>query len=1451
MQEGEGDEAVITERVREEAGDGVHYSITVRQLKGGVVAACTREEYEQGAAGNLLLSSTAGYGEPGALTTAYAYNSAGQLTERREPGGGIYKTIYDAQGRVREESSPWGAGLNRTVQTIYRSDAPYSTEPARVTTTYFNGSSNPQMLDVAYTYSEANHVRRVEKRTTAAGAGGTRLSVEESWLADAPDAFAAGRPKMSQAENGVQVVYAYAAASLYGALYAVTSETRVAGAPVPGQSKRQVNYVSAEGNTLREESYALLDSGEWTLLSGATHTYDELNRLIGTTWDNGRRMSRRLTCQGQLLEETDADGITTHYAYDSARQLIETTRSAVYDGEVCITPEIITEYERDGAGNVTRTTTRIGALKRTTSTEYDTQGRVVKQTDELGRVTLTAYSEDGLTTTVTTPAGATLITATNTDGSVARMSGSGQREQIYKYDFHNGMRTTAYLADGSSILSQSIVNGFGEEYTQTAPTTLADTYLYTRSVYNALGQLTRRTVGAQAPVVYEYDSMGLQSRMTTLLDPSAPQDATKNIIAAYAYGFEAGADGEVYQVTTTQRNNAEGEWLTTVQKTLVSLLSPTLESKQVSINEYGKATTQWTEYGEGSERKSHLQIPASDIIAETVAFDGFTVRRTNNVGITTSASRSYREDGLLLAHTDGRGNATTTKTDIAERPIEVTNAAGNATTTVYEPVSDNPASVTDALGNTVCYAYDVRGQKVAEWGSAVQPAAYEYDDAGRLIAQTTWRDPGQTISDDPRGLAGGDTTRWSYNDATGLETRVTYANGVSDSKTYDAANRLFTSTDARNITATYTYDGKTGLCTAISFSSEDTARQQFAYDILGRLAKVTDAAGACSFFYDSYGKLIEERIRVNESDFAIVRTWDACGRSTGYTVRRGTAAMHAVSWDYAADGRISAAAFLHKGARKEFGYAYLEGSDLLSSLAMPNGMSLEQQYEEKRDLPASMSYKRGDTLVARRAYAYDALARPTQRTTARLGLVTQDAFGYNSRSELANASLADAPYAYSYDNIGNRVTAQEDTAQTTYDTNGLNQYTQIDTDGSAFEPEYDAEGNQTLVKTSTGIWRVAYNAQNRAIRYENESTGDIITCDYDYRGRRILKKAKTADGTVTLHHRYLYYDYLQVAVLDLARPTLNSLLLLTWDPTQSVVTRPLAIQINGTWYTYGWDLTKNICELYTTAGGIGAAYAYDPYGSVTVASNPSKVSQPIQWSSECHDAELGLVYYNYRYYNPIDGRWTRRDPLSPLHTNNLYYYTASPIQQTDMLGLMSLAACNRLVSKITRRPGAYDGNIRRLMNDIKKNGCKIPRISCICKTDISITNGVTYYTTGEYTYRNNSITLNAIMYDNARDLLETLQHELVHAWQECNRDRKKDPYDTCARAVQEELAAYRESGKCQRQVREGIFSSVTECMIDGAISSAADTFCSSEEEARIEAYRWLSFVNSSIYPNLP
>ena len=276
-------------------------------------------------------------------------------------------------------------------------------------------------------------------------------------------------------------------------------------------------------------------------------------------------------------------------------------------------------------------------------------------------------------------------------------------------------------------------------------------------------------------------------------------------------------------------------------------------------------------------------------------------------------------------------------------------------------------------------------------------------------------------------------------------------------------------------------------------------------------------------------------------------------------------------------------------------------------MTMPNSMSLEWGYEEHRDLVTSMTYKRGTTVVAARGYTYDNLGRPITRQTTRQGSTVNDSFTYNSRSELTAAMVNGKAYGYSYDNIGNRKTAQEDAEEATaYTANQLNQYTAIrqeDGEEETFIPTYDADGNQTRIKTATGIWNVTYNAENRPVRFESEDGSTVVECTYDYMGRRHTRKV-TVNGTVSNYLRYIYRGYLQIAAIDAVSGVFRWFLF--WDPTQPEATRPLAIRKDSTWYAYGWDLTKNITEVFGKAGYLRTAYTYTPYGEAPPpATSPS------------------------------------------------------------------------------------------------------------------------------------------------------------------------------------------------------------------------------------------------------
>ncbi|MEE1288617.1 MAG: RHS repeat-associated core domain-containing protein, partial [Bacteroidaceae bacterium] len=954
----------------------------------------------------------------------------------------------------------------------------------------------------------------------------------------------------------------------------------------------------------------------------------------------------------------------------------------ILEDGVVITPETITTYTRDAAGRVLTERKDIGAMTTIATTQYDLLGREVSRTDILNRTTTSAYSEDGLTTTVTTPAGASHIETLYDDDSIAFEGGTGQRSLVYEYGVHDSLLcTTVRLADeAGTMLSRTLTNGLGQTVQLMQPTTTGAS-LNTLSEYNAKGQMIKQYQQSQptseeestlpistALALVEYDSMGHVSKQTLALVNEPSKDNSP--VIEKSYDIESNEEG-VYFVTTQTRYNAEGETLISMNKEMISQLSSILEEKTLSVSERGLTSSQWTAYNNGTKRIHYSAVPYSDIIAEEVLVDGFVLSRKDTEGICSSYTRNYTVDGVLLTQTDGRDNTSTTNTDIAGRTLIETDAAGYSTTTVYCSNCDQISSIIDAQGNTINYSYDIRGRKVSEWGTAIQPTCYGYDDANNLVSLKTFRAGTEIIITDPSARTDGDEVTWSFDAATGLELHKTYSDGSSVLKTYDSFNRLLTETDARNNVKTHSYETALGLLLGTTYSNGDTPRS-YTYNHLGQLIQVVDDAGVRSIGYNSFGEENTNSLLADGVTHLITETRDSIGRSTGFTYAKNGTLQHTVTTAYGTDGRIAMAGFMHGGTEKQFAYGYLPGSNLLQSLTMPCNMTLTQSYETQRDLLIGMSYKRGNTLVTQRIYSYDTLERPITRNTSRNGQTLNDSFSYNTRSELTAAHVNGISYSYNYDNNGNRSSAFENRTDvvnsTTYSTNELNQYTSVQkNEDAAFMPIFDADGNQTQIKTTTGVWLVQYNAENRPTRFTSADGNTVVECAYDSHGRRSFKKVVVND-VVILHQRYIYRGYLQIACCDLTRSNHPCLWLITWDPTETVNTRPLAIRKDGTWFAYGWDLTKNICEVFGPAGYIRAAYSYCPYGESRMDGD---VSQPFQLSSEYIDDEVGIIYYNYRHYNPFNGKWISRDPLGEVAGANDYAYVENQtIESTDFLGLI-------------------------------------------------------------------------------------------------------------------------------------------------------------------------------------
>ena len=127
----------------------------------------------------------------------------------------------------------------------------------------------------------------------------------------------------------------------------------------------------------------------------------------------------------------------------------------------------------------------------------------------------------------------------------------------------------------------------------------------------------------------------------------------------------------------------------------------------------------------------------------------------------------------------------------------------------------------------------------------------------------------------------------------------------------------------------------------------------------------------------------------------------------------------------------------------------------------------------------------------------------------------------------------------------------------------------------------------------------------------------------------------------------------------------------TWNAPASGLDTPLAMYnvADTTTSYYRVGANKNILAL-TSGKSIVAQYEYSPFGATISQTGDMAAVNPFRFSNKYFDDETGLIYYNYRYYNPTLGRWLSRDPIGENGGENLYVFvTNNSIGNVDILGL--------------------------------------------------------------------------------------------------------------------------------------------------------------------------------------
>ncbi|MGY6651541.1 RHS repeat-associated core domain-containing protein [Amycolatopsis sp. TRM77291] len=571
--------------------------------------------------------------------------------------------------------------------------------------------------------------------------------------------------------------------------------------------------------------------------------------------------------------------------------------------------------------------------------------------------------------------------------------------------------------------------------------------------------------------------------------------------------------------------------------------------------------------------------------------------------------------------------------DAEGNEVEHVNGAGLTERTEYGPFNLVTATI-DPSGARTNHTYDTELRPLTVTNPLGQTWTYRYDPAGRLIEQTDFD---------------GRTLRFGY----------------------DAAGRLVRSSNGAGETTEYVHD----VLGNVVERRSPAGTTRFTYDAVGRMTAAVMADVELRVVYDGEGNVLSESVDG--------RTL-TCAHEADGTVRwRAPSGVDSV-WRFDGSGRPVSLVIAGHTVRFEHDTGGRE-----VARTVDGGATLTQVFDIDENLAGQSVLAAGMPPRHRRfTYRQDGLLTRIDDDVAGQTRLVLDATG-----RVVETHSAAGTEIFRYDANGNVLETRE---AGFVPSAGPRRYVnnRLISAGAVFF-EHDLQGRVITRNEGGRVWQYRWDGQDRLLAVVTPE-GDQWRYRYDPIGRRIAKQrvVTSATGALVVAESYeftwsgaLLVEQVHVDVAGNRRVTI-------WayhpDDDRPVVQLERSATLHERFFAIVTDLIGRPTELVDATGSPVWRGNAGLWGR-----EADQAATPLRFPGQYADAESGLHYNVFRYYDPSTGRYLSQDPLGLGPAPNPAAYVDNPLAYRDPLGLVCDKKGKGKGKKTNDQPGGGDnaGNI--------------------------------------------------------------------------------------------------------------------------------------------------------------